>query len=166
MIDKAIDRAMGAVLTVLGLVFIAAVCLNFANVFGRYVLGRSIFGADEVQTYIMVWMAFIGAVVVTWRQAHLRMDVLVSYLPKFAQSALRLIELVLVIVTAAIVFRQSWHYAGQMASMGRRSDAAGIPMAIPHSAVAVGFALIALIGLWRLIRFSKDRRAAAREPQS
>lgn len=154
--ERVLDRAMSAVLTVLGLVFIGAVCLNFANVVGRYVLGQAIFGADEVQTYIMVWMAFLGAVVVTWRNAHLRMDVLVGYLPRGVRMALRLLELGAVIATAGIVFVVSWQYAVQMAGMGRLSDAAGIPMAIPHSAVAVGFGLILLVALWRLARFRRS----------
>jgi TRAP-type C4-dicarboxylate transport system permease small subunit len=161
MIDRLLDRAANAIIAVLGLAFIAAVCLNFANVVGRYAFGRAIFGADEVQTYVMVWMAFLGAVVVTWRNAHLRMDVLVTSLPAWLQSVLRFVELVLMLATAGFVFHQSWQYAAQMAAMGRRSDAAAIPMALPHSAVAVGFALIALVALWRLARFRRSAKAAA-----
>lgn len=155
MIDRAIDRAMRAIVLGLGLLFIAAVCLNFANVVGRYVFGKAIFGADEVQTYIMVWMAFAGAVVVSWRGAHLRMDVLVTRLPGRVRTALRVAELVLIAVTAAVVFAQSWNYVAQMAAMGRRSDAASIPMALPHAAVAVGFGLMAVLAvfaLWRMAR--------------
>lgn len=153
MIDRLLDRAASAIIAALGLVFIGAVCLNFANVVGRYAFGRAIFGADEVQTYVMVWMAFVGAIAVTWRNAHLRMDVLVTYLPRWMQRTLRFVELALMAATAAFVFKQSWQYAAQMASMDRRSDAAAIPMAIPHSAVAVGFAAIGLIAIWRLARF-------------
>jgi TRAP-type C4-dicarboxylate transport system permease small subunit len=166
MIDRVLDRAARAVITALGLAFIAAVCLNFANVVGRYAFGRAIFGADEVQTYVMVWMAFVGAAVVTWRQAHLRMDVLVTALPRWMRSALRFVELVLMLATAGFVFHQSWQYAAQMAAMGRRSDAAAIPMALPHSAVAVGFALIALVALWRLVRFKRYADPAPDEPRT
>jgi TRAP-type C4-dicarboxylate transport system permease small subunit len=164
MIDRIVDRAAGAVVTLLGLVFIGAVCLNFANVVGRYAFGRAIFGADEVQTYIMVWMAFVGAAAVTWRNAHLRMDVLVTSLPARLQAALRLVELALMIATALFVLVQSWRYVGQMAAMGRRSDAAEIPMAVPHAAVAVGFGLIAAIALWRLVRIRADARRGAAGP--
>lgn len=164
MIDRIVDRAAGAVVTLLGLVFIGAVCLNFANVVGRYAFGRAIFGADEVQTYVMVWMAFVGAAAVTWRNAHLRMDVLVTNLPAWLQAVLRLVELALMLATAVFVLVQSWRYVGQMAAMGRRSDAAEIPMAVPHAAVAVGFGLIAVIALWRLVRFRADARRAAAGP--
>ena len=151
MMERWFDRAFDWLVVCLGLVFIAAVCLNVVNVVGRYAFGRAIFGADEVQTYIMVWMAFAGAAAVSWRNAHLRMDVLTARLPQPVRGVLRVLELVLIAATAAIVFRQSWSYCVEMARMGRLSDAAGIPMEIPHSAVAFGFGLIALIALWRLL---------------
>ena len=151
LIERAIERLADALLTGLGLLVIVAVCLNFANVVGRYVFGQAIFGADEIQTYLMVWMAFLGAVVVGWRNAHLRMDVLVRALPRAVQLALRLIELLLLVATAAVVALQSWKFVITMAELDRRSDAANIPMAIPHAAVAIGFTLIAAGALWHLL---------------
>jgi TRAP-type C4-dicarboxylate transport system permease small subunit len=123
------------------------VCLNFANVVGRYGFGTSIAGGDEVQVYIMVWIAFLGAVLVSWRGEHLRMDVLAQRFPHAAQSVLKMIELGLVMTLAAFALWQSWNYTEQMIAIGRRSDNAGIPMWIPHSAVAVGFALILLVAI-------------------
>jgi len=151
-IERAIERLADALLTGLGLLVIAAVCLNFANVVGRYVFGQAIFGADEIQTYMMVWMAFLGAVVVGWRNAHLRMDVLVRALPRAVQWALRLIELLLLVATSVVVAYQSWKFVITMAELDRRSDAANIPMAIPHAAVAIGFTLIAAGAVWHLVR--------------
>ena len=163
-VDRAFDRLMRMTVITLGVLLIAAVCLNFVNVIGRYAFGRAIFGADEIQTYSMVWMAFVGAVVVTWRNAHLRMDVLVSRAPPWLAAALRFAELILMAATAAIVFLQSWKYAAQMAAMGRTSDAAAIPMAIPHSAVAAGFGLIALVALWRMTQPAMPRADQGETP--
>ena len=136
---------MKAIERVLALAFIFAVCLNFANVIGRYVIGRSISGADEVQIYIMVWMAFLGAAVVASRRQHLRMDVLVQFLPEKIRTGLVVFEVGLVLVLAAFTLVQSVRYTWQMAVLGRMSDVGGIPMWIPHSAVAVGFGLIAIV---------------------
>jgi len=132
---KALERA-------LALAFIAAVCLNFANVIGRYVIGRSIAGADEIQIYIMVAMAFLGAGLVAWRRNHLRMDVLVRFFPRAAQQALPALEIGLVVLLAGFALVQSARYAWQMAELGQTSDMAGLPMWIPHGMVAAGFALI------------------------
>ena len=143
---------MRAIERLLALAFIFAVCLNFANVIGRYVVGRSISGADEVQIYIMVWMAFLGAAVVAWRRNHLRMDVLVQFFPRGIQKALRALEFAMIVGLAGFAVVQSARYTWQMAALGRTSDVGGIPMWIPHSAVALGFALIAVVALTDVFR--------------
>lgn len=140
---------MKAIERLLALAFIAAVGLNFANVIGRYGFGASLAGGDEVQVYIMVWMAFLGAVLVSWRGEHLRMDVLAQRFPQGLRNILVKTELILVIALAAFALWQSWDYTQQMFAIGRRSDNAGIPMWIPHSAVVVGFALMLLVALLR-----------------
>ena len=163
MIDRLFERLTWAIERVLALAFVFAVCLNFANVVGRYVLDRSMLGADEVQIYIMVCMAFLGAVVVSWRRQHLRMDVLVQYFPRWLRGFLRGAEILLVAVLAGFVLFHSSSYAWQMLALDRNSDNAGIPMWIPHSAVALGFGLIALVALWRgykLARGNAGREAS------
>lgn len=140
---------MTAVRWLLAAGFVFAVGLNFANVIGRYVFGQSMIGADEVQIYIMVAMAFLGAAVVSWRGEHLRMDVIAMALPRSMQAILRALEILLVIVLAGFVTTQSVRYAYEMFILDRVSDNAGIPMWIPHGAVALGFGLIALVALWR-----------------
>lgn len=143
---------MNVIERVLALAFIFAVCLNFANVIGRYVVGQSISGADEIQIYIMVWMAFLGAGVVAWRRNHLRMDVLVSFLPQALQRSLKVVETLLIIGLAGFTLVQSFRYTAQMAALGRTSDVGAVPMWIPHSAVAIGFGLIALVAFMDLFR--------------
>src|SRR5688572_5661845 len=113
------NRLMKGIERILALAFIAAVCLNFANVVGRYGFGRSIAGADEIQIYIMVSMAFIGAAVVSWRRQHLRMDVLVRFLPQGFQTGLRLFEILVLVIVAGFTLVQSWQYSAQMFALGR-----------------------------------------------
>jgi len=155
MIARAFESLTRALERVLALAFVFAVALNFANVVGRYLLGTSIHGADEVQIYIMVCMAFLGAAVVSWRRQHLRMDVLVQYFPARLRRFLQAAELALVALLAGFVLAQSSNYAWQMFALGQKSDNAGIPMWIPHGALAIGFGLIALIALWRGILFAR-----------
>ena len=90
----------------------------------------------------MVGMTFLGAAVVTRRNQHLRMDVLVRFMPAPVAVLLRVAEQLLLVVLAGFVLSQSYFYAGQMLRIGRTSDMAGVPMWIPHGAVALGFALI------------------------
>jgi TRAP-type C4-dicarboxylate transport system permease small subunit len=147
-----LNRAIDALEKILGVALIAAVAINFVNVLGRYVFGTTFISADEVQIYIMVYIAFLGAAVATWRRAHLRMDVFVHRLPKAIQRALAAAELVLILVLAALVFYGSSKYVTQMASIDARSQNAGIPMWLPHSAIAIGFGLIAVLSVLQIVQ--------------
>lgn len=150
--EGAIERFARALEKLLALVLLAAIALNFANVVARYVFGRTITGADEMQTYSMVWIAFLGAGIVAWRGEHLRMDILSRTFPPGAQSALRLIEALLVIALGGFALVQSVRYVSSMLSLGAASPMAQIPMWIPHSGVVIGLALLVLVALWRLVR--------------
>ena len=151
-IDRIGDRLSRVIESVLALAFIGAIGLNFADVLDRYLFGQSIRGADEVQIYIMVTMAFLGAAIVSWRNSHLRMDVLAQRLPQHLRSALRIAELVVLIVISGFVALQSAFYVAQMYALESTSTNAQIPMWIPHAAVAIGFTLIFLIALVRSLQ--------------
>jgi TRAP-type C4-dicarboxylate transport system permease small subunit len=151
-LTRILDRLMWAIERALAYAFIAAVGLNFVNVIGRYGFGSTILSADELQIYIMVFMTFLGAAVVAWRNNHLRMDVLVNALPAPLRRRLRVVELAVILILTAFVLWNSTYYAMQMFNIGRVSDMARVPMWIPHGAVAAGFGLIALVAGLRLVQ--------------
>ena len=147
-----VDRAARAIEFVLALALIAAVVLNFVNVVGRYCFGWGFIAADELQTYIMVYMAFLGAAVASWRGLHLRMDVLAQRLPAVVQKVLTTIELILILILCSLVTWIALKYVMQMYSFGAKSQTAQIPMWIPHMAIAAGFGLMVLFSLMRIFR--------------
>jgi TRAP-type C4-dicarboxylate transport system permease small subunit len=165
MIDKLFERAAGAVERVLAFAFLIAVGLNFLNVIGRYAFGYTPSGTDEIQTYIMVWMAFAGAAVITWRNQHLRMDVLFQHFPENLRRAVFVFECVVFLAIASFVTLQSYYYVLRMYNLGQVSDLAEIPVWIPHAAVVVGFALMTLVILRRgtgfLLLLLRPTRASA-----
>ena len=119
---------------------------------GRYALGRTITGADEMQTYALVWIAFLGAGIVAWHGEHLRMDVLSRAWPEPVQRALRMLEALLVVLLAGFALVQSVRYVASMLRLEAASPMAQIPMWLPHSGVAVGLALLVLVAAWRMFR--------------
>ena len=165
MIDRAFDRIARAIELALAIAFIFAVLLNFTNIVGRYLFGISLLGSDEVQVFIVVCVTFLGAAVVTRRNQHLRMDVLLQFMPEPLRIALRAAEQLLLIAIASFVLTQSFYYARQMLRIGRTSDMAGVPMWIPHGAVALGFALILIVTVWRLIGMARRSPQTTSEGQ-
>lgn len=156
-VDQFVERMMVRLEDVLALAFCAAVALNFINVIARYIFNASIHGADEVQVQVLIAMAFLGAAIVQWRGQHLRMDVLVGAMPAAMQTFVRLAEVVFVVVLAGFVLAQSTRYTMQMHSLARTSDALGIPVWFSHGLVALGFGMILIITLWRIISVRGER---------
>src|SRR5579862_4527169 len=75
-------HALMAVLRVLaGVMLVASVAINFANIIGRYVFSVSIPWAEEAMLFLMIGCVFLGAAPVGWLGRHIRMDVVVSVLP-------------------------------------------------------------------------------------
>ena len=148
------DRAARAIELLLAIALIAAVILNFAAVVGRYGFGWGFIAADELQTYIMVYLAFLGAAVASWRGLHLRMDVIALRLPKGVQKALTIVETALIVILCALVTWVACQYVLQMYSLGAKSQNAQIPMWIPHIAIPAGFGLMVV---FTILKFKKSR---------
>lgn len=161
MIDRLFEHATHAIERVLALALIAGVCLNFANVVDRYVLGGTILGADELQVFIMVWMTFLAAAAVAWREKHLRMDALARFLPERLRGVLRAVELAVLALLAGLTLALSARYTWDIFGLGQVSNTAAIPMWIPHAAVPLGFGLIALVVAWQGVKALRARRTAA-----
>ncbi|MGE5792954.1 MAG: TRAP transporter small permease [Bacteroidota bacterium] len=150
MIEQLADRFTRGLERIVAYALVLAVVVNFTNVVARYVFHRPLLGADELQVFLMVWMTFLGVVVVTWRRMHLRMDLVAARLPAFARGWLRFAELLAAAALAALVLGESCRYVATMFEIARRSDALGIPTWIPHSSVAIAFGLMGLIAAYRL----------------
>lgn len=152
------NRTLDTLDRVLGVIFIGVVVLNFASAASRYLAGRPIIGADEVQVYAMVWLVFLGAVMAALRRTHLRMDVLSASLNPRAAWWRMALELVLALAVCGTMVWVSLQFTLQIHGMGQRSDAAEIPMWMPHLSVAVGFAGLTMCALQEL------RQLLARRP--
>ncbi len=160
MLDRIFQAVTRGIEQCLAVAFIAAVLLNFINAVGRYGFDWTLAWGDEVQIYIMIWMAFLGAAVVSWREMHLRMDILFTVFPRPVRLLVQLLELSALTALCGLVLYLSADYTRQIFLLSRLSDVARIPMWIPNSGVALGFGLMALIALVRLVRLLRRRGPA------
>ena len=136
----------------LGLVLCAVVGLNFLSAASRYLGGRALLGSDELQVYAMVWLVFLGAAAVSWRNSHLRMDVLSTRAHGVASAVRCVLEAVIAMAVCGAMSWISLQFVLQIHGLGQRSDGAGIPMWMPHAAVFVGFALMTVAAASALLR--------------
>jgi TRAP-type C4-dicarboxylate transport system permease small subunit len=150
-VSTKISAIASKVVIALGALLAFAVILSCLNVVGRYVFARSIDGAEEIQIFILVWCTFIGAAVVSWRNAQLRMDLLVQSLSAGLASRVRYFESALTCLVTGIAAWQAIQYVKLALLLDRRSEVADIPMALPHAGIAIGLALISLSAALRLL---------------
>ena len=150
LINRGLDAAASAISVLLGVALIIAVAINIANVVGRYGFNRPIEGADEVEVYLMVGLAFLGGTVAHIRRRHLRMDVLAR---RFSPPLARVVNASEALVMVGVCGLMSWvsfNYTSRIWHLNSHSENAHIPMWIPHSMLTTAFTLMTLVGVIRL----------------
>ena len=132
-----------------GVLLLAAIVINIANVVGRYVFGVSVAWAEEVMSYIIIWGVFISIGAITYQGLHLRMDLLVLTVRGNIARFLGALTVILMLVCALFVLRQSFQILTFYIGNGETSMGARIPLVYPHAALVVGFLLMAVAAIVR-----------------
>jgi TRAP-type C4-dicarboxylate transport system permease small subunit len=158
-LDKAVDRLVNAVERLLAVALIVAISLNFINVIGRYLAGFTLTGVDEIEIYVLISIAFLGAAVVFWNNAHLRMDVLLNASPAVIRKAVLVAEMGVMLAVASFVALESFFYVERIHALGAVSDIARVPTWIPHSAIFLSFGAMAVMVILRGISILRGAAA-------
>ena len=134
----------------IGILMLVDVALNAANVIGRHFFDSPIFWAEEVMVYLSIWGVFIGIIVVAYRGEHLAMDLFSARLAATPGAVLAVLIGITLAVCCLYTAAQSWHIVKLFVQTGAVSNAAGMPKAIPHAALLIGFSLTALAAVVRI----------------
>lgn len=133
------------------LCLIVGILLNFANVIGRYFFHHAISWAEELMQYLMIAGVFLAAGSITLRGAHIRMDLAVQVMPKRLTVMLEAIAQVVFVVVAIMLIWLGIPVIMQLIAFGQVSEALRLPTAIPHSVIPVGFTIMILAVVARVI---------------
>ncbi len=133
-----------------GAMFLAAAGINIANVIARYVFFSPIFWAEEVMIFIVIWTVFLLAASITYRGAHLSMDLLYSGFSPFWKRVINVAIALSLIGSSLFAASQSWKVVSLYLRTGDVTPATRIPLSVPHSALLVGFVFMALAALFRI----------------
>lgn len=134
------------------LMLLGSVALNFANIVGRYFLSEPIAWAEEIMLFLMVGAVFFGNCAVGWEGRQIRMDVIVSMLPRAVRRWFEYFAEVAFIVTAVALVYFAWPVIVDLYNFDQRSQAANIPMVIPQAIIPLGLAITAVLVVVRLAR--------------
>lgn len=145
---------------VVGVIMIAAVTINFANVVARYVFLSPFIWAEETMQFLNVWAVLLGAAVVTRRNSHLKMDALYGAVPPTVRRVLDAVGAVLAVAVGLYVTAQSFDMIRMLSATGQRSVIARVPMDLMYLAIPLGFGSGVLFVVLGLRGLRRARRAA------
>lgn len=121
------------------------ILILFAQIFFRYFLNSSIVWSEEVATWCLVWMVFIGAAAIMRRWEHVQIPMLIRRLPLRLRPGLIVFAKLATCLAVALVA-----YYGMQWVLGPihiRSQTSGISTRWIKLAVPIGAGLMALFAL-------------------
>ena len=135
----------------LGVLVLVLIFLNAINVIARYVFLTPIEWAEEVIVFGMAWTVFVGAALVTWDDNHIRVDVADALLPARLQRWRVFVLAIGMVVVSVVVLIQSFQAVHFIIATDQRTALSGLPLWALHLALPVGFGLILVIAILRLV---------------
>ena len=110
--------------------------LVFSNVVTRYCFGFSIAEAEEVSTFLMIWVTFLGAGLALRQGRHAAVDILQDWLPEPVRRVFR----VFLGAVILLFFLALTKYGIDLVAFGwqRETFATQIPWAIPYLVFPTG----------------------------
>lgn len=153
-----LDRRFEEVFIVVGFALFILL-INF-QVINRYLLpfievANITTWTEEMSRYLFILVSFLGASLAIRQGESIRVNVLFDKLPTRWQHAIEIANTVFMLYFSYIMIRYGFELISFQLETSQTTPAMAIPMAIPYSAVPIGFVLIAI----RLIqKFLKDTK--------
>lgn len=143
-----------------GVLLLAATALVFMNVVLRYVFNYALSWGDELVTYSLLWLVFLGSGVAARQGAHISMEALLALLPGRVQRLNAVAVNVACALLSAIVGFLGWRLAMAVRALDQVGAASGVPMFWVYLAIPAG-CLLMMLGFWEvaLRRLRGSRRA-------
>lgn len=156
---RAVDGLMKGVRSLIAVLLVSSVLLNFANVVLRKFFFHPIVGAEEVMNFLMVAVVFLGAGVVAYDNTHINMEILIDRFPPPVSRLFRAFAQLAAIVVAGILVVLGVPIVERLQQFNELSQAANVPLWIPQLMVPVGLTLLVIGALARLAMLGVPREA-------
>lgn len=140
----------------MGAFLIGISCVMFIQIIMRFI-GNSLAWAEELCRYFYIWSVFLSISFTIRKNSILRVDLLLSLLPKKLQ---RVVEIMLQFITI-VVFTFLGYYSvltvkGVKESL-QTSPAMEIPMYLVYSIIPIGFFLVSIRSIQQIYLISTDK---------
>ena len=141
--EKVLDALNALMEYLMGILMLALVGITFSEVFRRYVLNDPTHWASELCRFILIWMTFTGACIVTRLIAHLTMGFTIH---RFVNKPLSKFIRIFISVCAAVSMMVLTYYSAKVTLLAgyRSAPMTGMPMYIPWAALPINGAVMSI----------------------
>jgi TRAP-type transport system small permease protein len=145
LVDRCGDLVAQSCLAVAAAALLVVVAINGANVLARYVFLSPFSWAEELMLFLMILSVFAGAIAITWRGLHIRIDTFIDLAPLLVRQVSLAIGALVSIAAILTIALASARIVSVLYQIDQRSDALELPSWIPQSFLTISLAVIALM---------------------
>lgn len=150
-LDKISDFFGKYVAGVIGISLLIVTLILTLNVIGRYGFGVSLTFGEEMATYVIIWITFVGSGICVKRGIHVSVDAFVNFMPRTMKKVFLAFGQIMGLVFSLVLFYIGIKICGQVAAAGQISPAMRIPMVIAYAAIPVGTFYMAIEYIRKLV---------------
>ena len=151
-INRSLSLAAGGMVGIL-------MFLVFADVVGRYIFSKPIFGAYELVEVLMGWLIFAGLPLVSRAQQHISVDFVSALLPERLKPVQGIVVNLLCGATAMVMSWRIWLYGERLGRVNETTMELQIPRGMIAQIMAVMLVLAALaffLNVWDSVKTLKS----------
>ena len=146
-----LEKILKITAVVIVLLMLAALA---AQVFLRYVFGKSLSWSEELSLLGFAWIVVITTAIGIRRMTHARMDLIIEILPKGLHMTVERFSALLTLALGLFLTYAGWSYVAE--TRGSTSAAIGYPIELLYGCAPVFGVLVTLFSLERLMPWAES----------
>ena len=151
-VARLLDGLQAVVSVAAGIALLVVTFTIFFNAAGRYALGVSFLGGEELARLLTVWITFVAAFIMVRAEGHVSIDLVLRAVPPAVQRVMRgLIGLIGTLTMAYLAWR-SYELAAFSLGTGQMGTTLPVPRGLFFVPVCVGAVLMMIGFAEKLVR--------------
>nr|WP_244610049.1 TRAP transporter large permease subunit [Lampropedia puyangensis] len=138
------------------LLLTSVILLLFIGVISRYVFHAPLTWSDELSSILFLWLSMTGAALATYRVAHMRMTAVATHMGEQWQGFFSALSIGAMLLFFSLIVYPAYLFAEE--ELYVTTSALQISNVWRAAALPVGFALMAVFSLGRLLDLRKDSK--------
>ncbi|MBJ3774954.1 TRAP transporter small permease [Acuticoccus mangrovi] len=144
-----IDRTVSVLA---GIALLVVTMTIFANATGRYTLGVSFLGGEELARLLTVWIAFVAAYVMLRADRHVTIDLVLRIVPPGVERLMRGLTALIGVVVMAYLSWRAYQLTAFSLGTGQLGTTLPVPRGLFFMPVCVGAVLMTIAFAEKLVR--------------